>query len=68
MNNTESEEAQAFFAVIDPRLHALSITWHTFDLEKIEKGTDEVLALLHEKREELRKRKKNATGKQAVRR
>jgi cytochrome c553 len=65
MNNAESEEAQAFFAVVDPRIHALSVTWHTFDLEKIEKGTDEVLALLREKRSELRERKKQAMGNQA---
>ena len=68
MNNAESEEAQAFFAVVDPRLHALSITWHTFDLDEIEKGTDEVLALLREKRGELRERKKNMTSNQAERR
>ena len=65
LNNTESDEAQAFFAIVDPRLHALSITWHTFDLEDIEKGTDEALVLLHEKREELRKRKKELRSKEA---
>ena len=68
MNNAEPEEAQAFFAVLGPQLHALSVTWHTFDLDEIEKGTDEALALLHEKREELRARKKKMKNDQAKRR
>ena len=54
--------------ILHVRLHALSITWHTFDLDEIEKGTDEVLALLREKRGELRERKKNMTSNQAERR
>jgi hypothetical protein len=66
--NAEPEEAQAFFAAMDPRLHALSVNWHTFDLDKIEQGTDEALALLHEKREELRRRKKSTTSNQAEQR
>ena len=66
--NAEPEEAQALFASIDPLLRALSVTWHTFDLEKIEKGTDEALALLHAKRDELRKRKQSTTSQPAERR
>jgi nitrate/TMAO reductase-like tetraheme cytochrome c subunit len=63
--NAEPEEAQAFLTAMDPRLHALSITWHSFDLEKIEQGTEEVLALLRAKRDELRQRSKSMTSNQA---
>jgi len=63
--NAEPEEAQALLRAVDPRLRELSVTWHTFDLEKIEKGTDEVLTLLREKRKELRERSKSAAGKRS---
>jgi hypothetical protein len=59
----EPEEAAAFFQEIDPKLKHLSVTWHTFDLEKIEKETREVLALFKAKRQEILARKKKAASK-----
>jgi len=56
MKNAEPDEAQEFLGAIDPMLHELSVTWHTFDLEKIEHKADEILALLRAKRNELRRR------------
>jgi hypothetical protein len=37
------------------------VTWHTFDLDAIDKGTAEVLTLLKAKRDELRKRRAEQT-------
>jgi nitrate/TMAO reductase-like tetraheme cytochrome c subunit len=53
----EPDEAKVFFMDIDERLQKLSVTWHTFDLEKIDRDTERVLALLKEKRDEIRKRR-----------
>jgi hypothetical protein len=55
--NAESDEASAFFRDLDPRLHDLTVTWHTFDLEAVEEGTGEVLKTLKAKREEIRARR-----------
>jgi len=51
----DPSETTAFFAVMDPRIHDLSVLWHTFDLPKIDKETRFVLDLLKTKREEVRK-------------
>jgi hypothetical protein len=56
----EPEEAKAFFSDLDPRLRRLSVTWHTFDLEEIEKGVADVLGRLKAKRDELRQRRAEA--------
>jgi len=55
------EEAKAFFARFDPRMEALSVTWHTFDLDKIDAGTAEVLRMVKEERDRLRQRRENPT-------
>jgi nitrate/TMAO reductase-like tetraheme cytochrome c subunit len=52
----ESDEAKEFFAEIDPRIHDLSVTWHTFDLDRIQEETNNVLSSMKKKRDELRKR------------
>lgn len=52
----EPEEARKFFKEIDPSVHQLAVTWHTFDLEKIERETGVLLAALNAKRDELRHR------------
>jgi hypothetical protein len=51
------EEARVFFSAFDARMEALSITWHTFDLEKIEAETAEALGVVKDKRAELRRRR-----------
>jgi hypothetical protein len=51
------EEAQTFFEAFDRRLDALSVTWHTFDIERAEAETAGALAVLKEKRAELRRRR-----------
>jgi hypothetical protein len=52
------EEARAFLGEFDTRLERLSVTWHSFDLEQIEAGTAEALAVLKTKRDELRGRRR----------
>jgi hypothetical protein len=54
----EPEEARAFFSALDPVLRKLSVTWHTFDLDLIDKETTEVLALMKAKRDEIRVRRR----------
>jgi ATP-dependent helicase YprA (DUF1998 family) len=48
-------ETREFFEKVDAQLHDLSVTWHTFDLEKIREQTERVLAELKQKREEVAK-------------
>lgn len=55
----DPNEIPAFFAVMDPRIHELSVLWHTFDLPKIDKETRFVLDLLKIKREEVRNRQRS---------
>jgi nitrate/TMAO reductase-like tetraheme cytochrome c subunit len=50
----DPSEARSFFEDVDARHRQLSITWHTFDLEQIDKETTALLGLLKEKRDELR--------------
>ena len=52
----EPEEAREFFLGVDKLYGELSVTWHTFDLDQIEKETDELLAVLKAKRNELGKK------------
>ena len=54
----EPEEARTFFAALDPKLRKLSVTWHTFDLDVIDKETTEVLGLMKAKRDEIRVRRR----------
>ncbi len=60
--NATPEEAREFFVSIEERLRALSVTWHTFDLEGIDGQTQEVLATLKAKRDEVRGRKKQTSN------
>jgi hypothetical protein len=46
-----------FFREIDGRVVALSVLWHTFDLERIEIETQAVLDVMRRKRDEIRKQK-----------
>jgi hypothetical protein len=63
--NADPEDASAFFRDLDPRLHDLTVTWHTFDLDAVEEGTGEVLKTLKAKREEIRtKRSKKPAEKE----
>jgi len=63
----EPLEAREFFEKIDPQLKKLVITWHAFDLEKIDHETTAILAALTAKRDEIRARaaksKASAEGK-----
>jgi nitrate/TMAO reductase-like tetraheme cytochrome c subunit len=45
-------ETKRFFEGLDPQIHDLSVTWHTFDLEAIGEKTEAVLAGLRAEREE----------------
>jgi hypothetical protein len=46
-------ETRAFFEVVDAQIHSLSVTWHSFDLEKIREETEIVLSTLREKRRKI---------------
>jgi nitrate/TMAO reductase-like tetraheme cytochrome c subunit len=46
-------ETRAFFELADAQIHSLSVTWHSFDLDKIREETEIVLAALKEKRQEV---------------
>ncbi len=59
----DPSESQAFFKDLDEKLDELSITWHTFDLKKIDTDTKAVLDHLKAKREEIRKESKAAESK-----
>jgi nitrate/TMAO reductase-like tetraheme cytochrome c subunit len=48
--------SREFFQTVDDAIDDLSVTWHTFDLDRIEKKTRIVLELLKAKRDELRAR------------
>jgi hypothetical protein len=55
--HAKPEEAKAFFEKIDPLMAHLAITWHTFDLDDIDRETGEVLSLMKKKRDEIRSRR-----------
>lgn len=55
-------ESKPFLAKVDERLHELSVLWHTFDLEKIEKETNEVLDVFKDKRDEIRRKRREKTA------
>ncbi len=59
----DPSESQAFFKGVDEKLNHLAITWHTFDLEKIEIETKAVLDQLKSKREEIQNKSKEAESK-----
>ena len=54
------DEAQKFFTEMDVRMGHLALTWHGFDLEKIDAETAEVLTTLKAKRDEIRQRRKKS--------
>ena len=51
----EPNETKSFFEAIDEQIRALSVTWHTFDLDAIEEKTEAVLGSVRKKREEVAK-------------
>jgi hypothetical protein len=59
-------ETKRFFDELDARIHDLTVTWHTFDLDAIAEKTEAVLQELRAKREEVasseRKRAANRPG------
>ncbi len=54
----EPDQARAFFANLDARVDRLNTTWHTFDIDAIERGTHEVLDTLRRERESVRRSSK----------
>jgi nitrate/TMAO reductase-like tetraheme cytochrome c subunit len=49
----DPQETKAFFERIDAQIRNLSVTWHTFDLDRIRDETRTVLGSLKEKRQEV---------------
>lgn len=56
----EPEPAAAFFQRVDQRVAALSVLWHTFDLDRIQAETQAVLDVMRKERDEIRARKQAA--------
>jgi len=46
-------DTKDFFDAVDAQVRALSVTWHTFDLDEIEEKTEAVLESVRAKREEV---------------
>ncbi len=59
----DPDESRAFFKEVDEKLNELAITWHTFDLEKIDIGTKVVLDQLKSKRDEIQGENRQAESK-----
>ncbi len=60
VHRIEPSESDLFFEEIDKKLHRFSITWHTFDLEKIDAELGDLLEQLTTKREEIREKSRKA--------
>jgi len=58
-------ETKGFFEAVDAQIRALSVTWHTFDLDDIEEKTEAVLESVRTKREEVAKAFKEKRLKRA---
>ena len=58
-------ETEGFFDAVDAQIHALSVTWHTFDLDRIEEETEAVLESVRTKREEVARAYKEKRRKRA---
>jgi hypothetical protein len=54
-NRLQGEARQAFFDDVDPRIHALAVLWHSFDLSKVEPATRELVDRMKAARDALRK-------------
>ena len=61
--SVEWAEPNGYYAVsacerapLDPMLVELAALWHTFDLDRVEHKTDEILDFVKHKREEIRAR------------
>jgi hypothetical protein len=52
----EPEKTQEFFKKADSEIYALSVGWHSFDLEDVRERTGTVLRLMKEKRNQVRTR------------
>lgn len=52
----EPEKSREFLSRTDDMISDLSIDWHTFDLDKIDKSTRTILELLKAKRDEIKKK------------
>jgi hypothetical protein len=63
----DPSETRAFFETVGARVKSLSVNWHSFDLSKVEEMTGELLLILKEKRDELRKLQKAPKGPSASR-
>jgi hypothetical protein len=50
----DQEKSREFFGTVDPRIHALAVNWHSFDLESIAEQTDWVLLVMKVKRDAVR--------------
>jgi len=56
------EEKDVFLKDADARTHSLAVSWHSFDLKRIERETQALVDLMKEKRDAVRKRSGKGTG------
>jgi hypothetical protein len=54
-------QAGLFFREVDARVEALSVLWHTFDLERIRGDTQQMIDVMRRKRDEIRRQRTPAT-------
>lgn len=57
-----NESAAESLRILEPKIDALAVTWHTFDLEKIEPDTKVLLEYAKEKRREIKGQRTPAGG------
>ena len=55
---SDPAKTKPFFDEVDAQIHALSVTWHTFDLDEIQEKTEAVLLTLRGKRKEITEARK----------
>jgi nitrate/TMAO reductase-like tetraheme cytochrome c subunit len=58
-------ETKGFFDAVDAQIRALSVSWHTFDLDGIEEKTEAMLESVRTKREEVARAYKEERRKRA---
>jgi hypothetical protein len=56
----DAAERGEFLGKLDASIHDLSLRWHTFDLSSVEKDTRNLLDMINQKRDEVRRRTSKA--------
>ncbi len=49
----DAEDAKAFFSLVDPMIERVSAEWHTFDIDRIDRLTEELVRTMKAKRKDV---------------